>query len=187
MNLDQTRGRRMFRTTSVVPMNAAVTLRRYAHHAFAWRIMGLLVLFMVLLGLLSWLTIYRDDPVNALTLNLILLGSMTAGTLLLRAVLPRAIAQKHPWGTESLQYVSWLEDGCIHRLDDDGDMYVIPLRKLRYAWRTEGLLLFCTMAQAVVPVNLLMLSGDEQQALLMILEKGCPQLRILQNNRRSSL
>lgn len=176
-----------FESKAVVAQNDAVTLRRYAHHVYAWSLMRAIMIIQLLLGLTVGITLYWERPQEAVTLLCVSVAVILLIAVTARLVIPSAVAQQHPWGGEQLEYISWIEDGCIHRFDDDGDVFVVPLRKLRFAYRNGGMLLLCTLSQAVIPVNLLMLSEVERQDLFVMLKSECPSLTALENKRRSSL
>lgn len=170
---------RLYETTSTVTQNEAAPLKRYAHTEYGMRIIKGTMLFLLLAVILG-VTVYREDPQEALNCVLILLVLAAAFAIFGRILLKYGSTQSYPSGDLSWTYTTWYDGKCFRRLDEDGDEFAWPLRKIRLAWRNGSVLFLCTSSQAVIPINLLYLSETERKSLFEMLEAKCPKLVALE-------
>ena len=171
---------RLYETTSTVTQNEAATLQRYVHHEIGKIAMRWMLAIFAAMGLLVFYACSREGIQNAVPAVGIVVAAALLMYFLFRISFKAVVAQAHPWGDRAWTHTTWFDEAGVHRLDDDGDEFVYPLKRLRYAYRVDCTILLCTMSQAIIPVNLLYLSGDEQQAFFDLLKMECPKLVALE-------
>ena len=171
---------RLYETTSTVTQNEAAPLKRYAHTEYGIRIINRMMLFLLVLAVILGVTVYRENPQEALNCVLIMLVLAAGFAIFGRILLKYASAQSYPPGDLSWTYTTWYDGKCFHRLDDDGDEFAWPLRKIRLAWRSGCVLFLCTSSQAIIPINLLHLSETDHKSLYELLEMECSKLVALE-------
>ena len=171
---------RLYETTSTITQNEAATLQRYAHHEIGKITMRWMMAIFAGIGLLVFYACSREDIRDAFPAVGIVAATALLMYFLLRISFKAIVAQAHPWGDRSWTHTTWFDEAGVHRLEDDGDEFVYPLKKLRFAYRVDCTILLCTLSQAVIPVNLLYLSEEERQSFFDLLKKECPKLVALE-------
>ena len=171
---------RLYETTSTVTPNEAATLQRYVHHEVGKIAMCWMMAIYAAMGLIVFYACSREGIQDAVPAVGVVVVAALLTYFLFRISFKAVVAQAHPWGERSWTHTTWFDEAGVHRLDYDGDEFVYPLKRLRYAYRVDCTILLCTMSQAIIPVNLLYLSEDEQQAFFILIEKGCPKLVALE-------
>lgn len=171
---------RLYESTSTITQNEAATLQRYAHHVIGKITMRWMLAIYAGMGLLVFYACSREDIQAAIPAVAVVAAAALLTCFLFRISFKAVVAQAHPWGDRSWAHTTWFDEAGVHRLDDDGDEFVYPLKKLRFAYRVDCTVLLCTMSQAVIPVNLLYLSDEERQSFFDLLKRECPKLVALE-------
>lgn len=171
---------RLYETTLTVTQNELVPLRRYVHTEFGMKLINGTMICLLVLMLVIGAAVYREDPKEALTCIIIVLTMALAFGIFGRLLLKYGAKQMHPYSDLYFTHTTWYDGKCFHRLDEDGEEFAWPLRKIRLAWRNEGVLFLCTSSQAVIPINLLHLSETDRRSLFELLKAECPKLVALE-------
>lgn len=167
---------RLYETTSTVTQNEIVPLRRYTHTEYGMTLINGTMLFLLVLAVIIGLTVYREDPKEAVTCVVIVLVMALAFGIFGRILLKYGGREAYQYGDLCYTHTTWYDGKCFHRLDTDGDDFSWPPRKIRYAWRSGTVIILCTASGALIPVNLLHLSETDRKSFLDLLEEKCPKL-----------
>lgn len=168
-------------STSVVTQNEACTLQRYAHYEVGKIAMRWVLAIYAGMGLLVFYGCSREDMRAAIPAVAVVAATALLTCLLFRLSFKAIVAQAHPWGDRSFMYTTWISDDSIHRLDEEGDEFVYPLKKMRFAYRAGTRILLCTINQAVIPIDLMQLSETDRRYVFDLLDKKCPKLVALES------
>ncbi|MBE5810264.1 MAG: hypothetical protein E7318_04930 [Clostridiales bacterium] len=171
---------RLYETTSTVTQNEIVPLRRYAHTEYGMTLINGTMLFLLVLAVIMGVTVYREDPQEAINCVLLVLALALVFGIFGRILLKYGAKQAHPYSEMSFTHTTWYDGKRFHRLDTDGDEFSWLLRKMRYAWRNGTVVILCTASRALIPVNLLQLSEAERQSFFDLLKSECPKLVALE-------
>lgn len=171
---------RLYETTSTVTQNEIVPLRRYVHTEYGMKLINGIMIFQMVLMALIGITVYREEPKEAVTCVVIVLVMALVFGIFGRILLKFGAKEAHPYGDQCYTHTTWYDGKCFHRLDADGDEFSWPLRKVRYAWRIGTVILLCTSSRALIPVNLLLLSETDRRSFFKLLEEECPKLITLE-------
>lgn len=171
---------RLYETTSTVTQDQACIPQQYAHREYSMQVTRWMVLFLVLLGVVIGLAGIREN----LTSSLIFMGTMLVialFTLPVQVVVGKQTAARmYPGGENSWACTTWFGNDGIHRTDEDGDEVVASLSKMRCAYRAGNILILCSKAQVVFPVNLAQLSETDRKSLFERLKSESPKLKMIQ-------
>ena len=167
-------------STSVITQNDVCMLQRYVHHEVIRITNRWMTGFLAVLGVSCCYSAFRESLRSGLEVAAIFACIAALNYGIYTICSKHIVAQMHPWGDQTWTYTTWIEDDGIHRLDEDGDEYVYPLRKLRFAYRDGTTLLLATINQAVIPVNLMLLSETDRKYVFELLQMKCPKLVALE-------
>ena len=167
-------------STTTITQNDACMLQRYAHQEVG-RITNrwMLGIFAVMVAICCFAA-YQESDREAIEMAIVFACLMALYYGIFTLCFKHVVAQMHPWGDQTWTHTTWIEDDGIHRLDEDGDEYVYPLRKLRFAYRDGTTLLLATINQAVIPINLMQLSETDRKLVFELLKEKCPKLVALE-------
>lgn len=171
---------RLYETTTTFTQNQAVPIKRYAHAGYGRMVIRGMMLFLLVLAVVLGVTVYREDHQEALTCAIICLVMAVMLGIGGRFILKYGAIQTYLPGDLVFTHTTWYDGKCFHRLDEDGDEFSWPLRRIRYAWRSGYTIFLCTSSATVIPVNLLQLSPTEREAFFELLKTECPKLVALE-------
>ncbi len=162
-------------STTTFTQNEVVPIKRYAHAGYGRRVIRGMMLFLLVLAVVLGVTVYREDPQEALTCVIICLVMAVMFDIGGHFILKYSAIQTYLPGDLVFTQTTWFDGKCFHRLDEDGDEFSWPLRKIRFAWRSGCTLFLCTSSAAVIPVNLLQLSETDRKSFFRAPANSMPQ------------
>ena len=167
-------------STTTVTQNEACKLQRYAHQEVIRITNRWMACFLAVQGVTCCYSAYQESLREGMTVTAVCACLAVLYYVILMLCSKYVVVQMHPWGEQTWTYTTWIEADGVHRLDDDGDEYVYPLRKLRFAYRDGTILLLATINQAVIPVNLMQLPETDRKLVFDLLETRCSKLVALE-------
>ena len=170
---------RQYETTATVCQRDACIPKQFSHRLYAMNVAGLMSAVMIAVGVMIGVSSMQDN----MTAGLAFMGIMFMVALICIPVtwftVKKAAAQMHPSGDDEWTCTTWFENDGIHRMDEDADESVYPVKKLVCAYRAGNVLLLCTRAQSIIPVNLVQLSETERKSVFERIRAECPRLKIV--------
>lgn len=124
---------RLYETTSTVSVCDVAPILRYVNKANLTRLVrGTVLIFIVMAAVLGSL-VYREDPKDALFCVFFLLGLALLFGAFDFLVIRFGGGHFALTGDITWTHTNWFDGKCFHRMDDDGDEFSWPLRKIRGA------------------------------------------------------
>lgn len=171
---------RQYETTATVRQEVSAILQQYAYILRSMKMMLVMTVIIAGIGIVSGIACMKENAAAGV-LCMVLFGfaaviMMPVGKLSAK----RMAANLYPRDEGEWSLVTWFLADGIHTSDDDDEDDVIPLSRIVCGCRTGNVLLLCTDAPSVVPVNLEQLSETDRKSLFDRLKTECPKLKMIQ-------
>ncbi len=109
--------------------------------------------------------------------------SALCALLILCWVGPRAAKRQaiglFPDGDSQGAVTTWFEEDGLHTQDADGDISVLPLKRIRWMMRTGGTLMLATNQYGLSAIHMAQLDTASRQSVLDKLKAGCPKIKAI--------
>ncbi len=168
-----------YETTSTVKQSDACIPKQFAHRLYAMNVAGLMMGFIMILGVVIGVAGMQENMVSGLLFMGIMAIAAVSVVLITSVTAKKAAAQMHPSGDDEWMCTTWFEQDGVHRMDDEEDESVFLVKKLVCAYRAGNVLLLCTKGQSIIPVNLAQLSETDRKSVFERIKTECPRMKIV--------